>query len=311
MLEKIIFENHEGERIESAVDGIYINYNDLRDYEWEYTAKGDRITGFSRGVVEKTIPLVILCDSEQKGLEVRNNLFTMAEKDVLDKQPGKFIIGDYYLPGYIIESKKAKYLYNKRYMEISLVFATNSKFWIKETFFQYLPQNMQNNVRENLPVITGGDYPGKPVKNHAVVREFSFDFRRPSDKKVRYPQFDLPFDFVRTQGKKTLENPSFTDSNFIMTIYGFVDTPSILIAGHPYTIHTIVYEGERIEIDSAAGTVKKIGRMGEETNLYSARDMRYSVFQKIPPGTQTLSWPGTYGVDILLKDERSEPKWSL
>ena len=149
------------------------------------------------------------------------------------------------------------------------------------------------------------------MENNAVVREFTFEFLRPSDKKVSYPQFDLPFDFIQKQGERILDNTSFADSNFIMTIYGFVDTPSILIAEHPYTIHTIVYEGERIVIDSAAGIVKKIGRLGEETNLYSARDMAYSIFQKIPSGAQTVIWPGTYGVDILLKDERSEPKWSL
>lgn len=141
--------------------------------------------------------------------------------------------------------------------------------------------------------------------------EFSFDLSKKSTRKVRYPLFDLPFDFVGVRGQAAIENPSFTSSNFVMTVYGFADTPSVMIAGHPYTIHATVYEGERIVIDSSNRTVIKIGRLGEVTNLYNSREKRYSVFQKIPSGVSPVIWAGSYGIDILLKDERSEPEWSL
>lgn len=312
MLEAVKFMNHQGESLESVKDGIYVNYSDLRDYIWEYTTQSNRIIDFQKGVVEKTIPLVILCDSEEQGIETRNRLFELGEKDVLKKKPGKIMIGDYYLPGYVIGSKKSSYLMNKRYMELELTFVTDTNKWNREVKYQFLPQTtIPEGPGENNPDISGGVSEGQMIENGAAIREFAFDFLKPPNLKVTYPLFDLPFDFVGTYGRRTIENDSFAECDFVMTIWGFVDNPSILIGGHPYTVYATVYEGERLEIDSAAGTVRKIGRLGEETNLYNAREKLYSVFQKIPPGVQTVSWPGTYGLDILIKDERSEPRWSL
>lgn len=312
MLEAVKFMNHQGESLESIKDGIYVNYSDLRDYIWEYTTQSSRIIGFQKGVVEKTIPLVILCDSEEQGAEIRNRLFEIGEKDVLKKKPGKIMIGDYYLSGYIIGSKKSSYLMNKQYMELELTFVTDTNKWNREVKYQFLPQTtIPEGPGENNPDVSGGVPEGQIIENGAVLREFAFDFLKPSNLKVTYPLFDLPFDFVGTYGRRTIENDSFAECDFVMTIWGFVDNPSIRIGGHPYTVYATVYEGERLEIDSAAGTVTKIGRLGEEMNLYNAREKLYSVFQKIPPGVQTVSWPGTYGLDILIKDERSEPRWSL
>lgn len=285
MFEVVTFMNHEGESLESVKDGIYVNYSDLRDYTWEYTTQSNRIIGFQRGVVEKTIPLVIFCDSESQGIEVRNKLFSLGEKDVLKKKPGKIIIGEYYLPGYIIGSKKSNYLMNKQYMELELTFVTDTNTWNREVKYQFFPQ------------------PTIPEEEGDTVLDASGD--------PDHPLFDLPFDFAGTYERRSINNDSFTDCDFIMTIWGFVDNPSITIGDHPYTVYTTVYEGERLVIDSAAGTVVKIGRLGEETNVYNSRRKEYSVFQKIPPGVQSVSWFGTYGIDILIKDERSEPRWSL
>lgn len=311
MLEKIIYENHKGERFGGGADGIYINQNELRDYVWDYTSRAERVTAFSRGVVEKAIPLIILCESESKGVTAKNRLFSIAEIDVLENQPGRFICGDFYLSGYITESQKNGYLIGNQYMVLSLKFATDSKYWIREKTVEYLPKPELVGGENKPPVITGEEPQRKALENKAVFGEFSFDLSKKSTRKVRYPLFDLPFDFVGVRGQAAIENPSFTSRNFVMTIYGFADTPSVMIAGHPYTIHATVYEGERIVIDSSNRTVIKIGRLGEVTNLYNSREKRYSVFQKIPSGVSPVIWAGSYGIDILLKDERSEPEWSL
>lgn len=287
MLEVVTFMNHEGESLESVKDGIYVNYSDLRDYTWEYTTHSNKIIGFQKGVVEKTIPLVIFCDSESQGIEIRNKLFALGEKDVLKKKPGKIVIGEYYLSGYIIGSKKSNYLMNRQYMELELTFVTDTNTWNREIKYQFFSQS-------TIPVEEEDD---------------NLDILENPD--GTHPLFDLPFDFAGTYERRIINNDSFTECDFVMTIWGFVDTPSILIGEHPYTVYTTVYEGERLVIDSAAGTVVKIGRLGEETNVYNSREKEYSVFQKIPPGVQSVSWFGTYGIDILIKGERSEPRWSL
>lgn len=309
MFENMKYCNHKGECIESVKDNIYANYHELRDYSWEYETNANRIIRFNRGIKEKSIPLIICCDSEESGTALKNRLMEIAEKDVLAKQPGKIWIDGYYLKGYVTESKKSAFLIDKRYMEITLTLLTDDPVWRKETEYHFLPEDIsQEDSTETLPETTAEI---SALDNGAVIGEFPFDVKQRGSTKIGLPLFDVPFDFRRIVGQRVINNDSFVASDFIMTIYGFVDTPRVLISGHPYQIDALVYEGERIIIDSAAGTVVKIGRLGEQTNLYNSRAKENSVFEKIQPGYQMLSWPGTFGVDLVLFDERSEPKWSL
>lgn len=278
MLEKMYYYNHKGEMLHFGSAGLYVNENDLRDFSKKYTSKNGRITAFNKGIVEKSIPIIIKADKPE-ATELKNKITEFAELDIAALQPGKIMINGYYLQGYLYESVKHNYLVDTTYLECKLKFVTDYPFWIKETNFQYLPE---------IPISGGGS---------VLTRN------------IMFPEF--PFDFYPAKGEETLENPSFMDSNFIMTIYGFVENPQITIAGHPYRVECTVYEGERLVIDSLAHTVKKIGRLGEITNLYNARDKSYSVFKKIPPGTNTFQWSGGFGVDITLFEERSEPKWSF
>lgn len=60
MLDRIIHVNSNNEVLDFSSLGMYVNYNDLRDFEWQVKTKNDRITGFYKGVVKKTIPFVFL-----------------------------------------------------------------------------------------------------------------------------------------------------------------------------------------------------------------------------------------------------------
>lgn len=133
MLEKIIYKNHMNEVINFGQSGIFANSNDLRNFSWSYTSKNNRISEFKRGIVTKTIPVIIQCDSEEEGIKVKNRLFECAEKDVLTMQYGRIIIGDYYLQCYVTASKKSDYMIRPGYMKTSLTVATDLPSWIKET----------------------------------------------------------------------------------------------------------------------------------------------------------------------------------
>lgn len=140
--------------------------------------------------------------------------------------------------------------------------------------------------------------------------EFPFDLTVRESKKTK-GLFDLPTDLKRVRGTRMINNESYLPCHFRMTIYGPVTDPEIVIANHIYKVETTVFTDERLEIDSRNNTVIKIGRLGEETDLYNSRYKLQSVFEKIPPGQQTVTWPVGYGIDITLYDERSEPRWTL
>ena len=289
----------------------WMQTGDFLDYVWEYEISGRHIGKLRKTVQEKEFTITVFGKTEEEYAHNINTLHQAFERDVLKNTPGRLYFGEYYLSCFVYTSEKTEWEYGCNSMDNTLGIIEANSFWRRETTHRYLPQQKPVEGDVQNPDISGEKLEGELLGHGAVVKDFPFDFLKPSNLKITYPLFGFPFDLVGTHGRRTLNNEAFTDTDFVMIIYGFVDNPNIQIAGHPYTVYATVYEGERLIIDSAAGTVKKIGRLGEETDLYNARRKDYSVFQKIPPGVQTVSWPGTYGVDIILYDERSEPKWSL
>lgn len=289
----------------------WMQTGDFLDYVWEYEISGRHIGKLRKTVQEKEFTITVFGKTEEEYAHNINTLHQAFERDVLKNTPGRLYFGEYYLSCFVYTSEKTEWEYGCNSMDNTLGIIEANSFWRRETTHRYLPQQKPVEVDVQNPDISGEKLEGELLGHGAVVKDFPFDFLKPSNLKITYPLFGFPFDLVGTHGRRTLNNEAFTDTDFVMIIYGFVDNPNIQIAGHPYTVYATIYEGERLIIDSAAGTVKKIGRLGEETNLYNARRKDYSVFRKIPPGVQTVSWPGTYGVDIILYDERSEPKWSL
>lgn len=252
--------------------------SDLTDYDSVEVEHNGKIACFTKEITERDLNIDIISNSKEATQELCNKLNEVFEKDIYNDVAGKIYINDYYMRCFIKSCKKSKRGNGViRSYEYTLI--TDYPFWIKETTYQYLPE------------------PPEAVKYTEL------------EEGIMFPEF--PFDFYTETGEEVLINPSFNDSNFIMTIYGFAENPQLNIAGHPYKVEATINEGEQLVINSLTHTVQKIGRLGEITNLYNARGKIYSVFKKIPPGTNTLQWSGGFGVDIKLFDERSEPKCSL
>lgn len=133
MLEKLKYISSRKEEIAFGENGIFVNYNDLRDYDWSFEAVNNKISSFTKGITEKTLPVIIKAGSEEEGLRIKNELFEIAEKDLLTHSHGKIVIGDYYLKCFIKGSKKSNYLIDKGYLETELKIVTDFPMWTKET----------------------------------------------------------------------------------------------------------------------------------------------------------------------------------
>ncbi len=312
----IYYENSKGVQLNLLKPPFMLQTGELFDYKWAYknvsgSKVSGKLTGFYKEIEERTLLLSILNYGKKAYNDAIDSFYNVTEQDVLDFSPGKLHVGDMYLLCYVIASTKTEWEDDIELLDNEITLITDYPFWIRETTYHYLPEIKQSEPGISDPDITGGIYESKNLERGIVIPGFPFDMFRESDLQKRYPLFDLPFDFVGTYGKRILNNDAFSGCNFKMTIYGYAEAPQVLIGDHQYEVDAVIYEGERLEIDSRFNTIKKIGRLGEEENLYNARNKRYSVFQKIPPGTQTVSWPGTFGVDIILYEERSEPRWSF
>lgn len=274
----IRYVNSEGVEVILNKEPYKVLVSDLTDYDNVEIESNGKIAGFVKEITERKLNIDIISSSKETTQELCNKLNAVFEKDIYNDVAGKIYINDYYMRCFIKSCKKSKRGNGViRSYEYTLI--TDYPFWIKETTYQYLAE------------------PPEAVKYTDL------------EAGIMFPEF--PFDFAPVRGEKILENQSFIDSNFIMTIYGFAESPQVSIAGHPYRVETTVYEGERLVIDSKKGTVKKIGRLGEVVDCYNARQKDYSIFKKIPAGLNVFQWSGGFGVDITLFDERSEPKCSL
>lgn len=274
MQEKIRYINHLNESIDFGENGIYIAASDIHDYDWNVNSANNKISSFSKSITNRNLPVTIFCKTAEEGIEVRNRLVELAEKDVLMNKPGRLVIGDYYYKCYITASKKSDYLKTKRLMITELTITTDYPFWILEKKKSFFPSQKPTNTG-NL------DFP-----------------------------FDFAFDFANAEkGASAWTIDHFTDNHFRMTIYGPCENPKILINHYPREVVTSLDSNEYLVIDSKNHTVMKYSSNGNSENLYNNRQKQQSIFEKIPSGQLSLNWNGDFGFDLLLFIERSEPKW--
>lgn len=273
MLEQLKYINHMNEVLEFGKGKLFVNSNDLRDFAWSITSKNDRISGFKKGIVSKSIPIILKCDTKEEGIALKNRLFEVFEKDVLAVKHGKIIIGDYYLKCFVTESKKSDYLIHGSYMKVTLKISTDFPYWIKETSstFNY------------------GD---------GGVDGLDLDFKR-----------DFPFDYTSNLLGKQLNNTNFVPSNFRINIYGVCKNPKITIGGHVYEVAATIGANEYLTIDSANKTIFLTHSDGSMENCFNFRNRDSYIFEKIPSGMSNVSANGDFSFDIVLLEERGEPRW--
>lgn len=273
MIEQVKYINHRNEVLEFGKENLFVNESDLHDFAWSVNSKNNRISGFTKGIVSKTIPVVLQCTSPEEGLELRNKLFEVFEKDVLTLKHGRLIIGDYYLKCYITESKKSDYMYHKGLVRLTLKLTTDFPYWIKETTstFGYAE----------------------------IIEGKNLDFNN-----------DFPYDYRSNLIDKRLNNTGFIESNFRIVVYGACKNPCITIAGHNYEVNVSIETNEYLCIDSVGKTIMLTHTDGTIENCFSKRNRDSYIFQKIPSGTSNVSTNADFKFDVVLLEERSEPKWT-
>lgn len=121
---------------------------------------------------------------------------------------------------------------------------------------------------------------------------------------------EYPWDYAENTKSKEIMNDVIGQSPFVMTIYGKCVDPEILIGGHTYKLLSTLDKGEYVIVDSKNKTITKYTIEGETENLYNYRFKEQSIFQPIAEGRNEIYWDETFGFDLVLTSERSEPAWS-
>ena len=276
MLEKFIFENHLGQRFEGLPNGVYLNYNDLRDYSWSYDTINNRISRFYRSMRDRKLPLVIKCESDEEAVAVKNRLHELAEADIEAKIPGKVFVGDYYTNGYITASVKSNYLITKRLCYIELTLTSDDPAWYREQTHTFI-----QGEGSAIGIGGGTDHP-----------------------------YDYPYDYALALKGQKIVSDSVGSSAFRLLIYGEAVNPSVVIGNHIYVVHGTIGKGETLLIDSLTKTITLTTATGSKVNWFDKRGREEYIFEPIPAGQHTVSWLGTFGFDLTVIEKRSEPRWT-
>ena len=276
MRENFIYENHLGQRFEGSANGVFLNANDLRDYSWSYDIINNRISRFYRSVSSRKLPLLVCCSTAEEANRVRNRLLELAEADIDAMLPGKIFTGDYYTTGFITASKKTDYRTHGRFCRVDLTLTSPDPSWSRETVHVF----------------------GSTDKGAAASRS-GFDF-----------PFDYAYDYSVSTTSRQVVCDTIKSSKFKLRIYGEATDPAVMINGHAYRVNGMVKAGETLLIDSLNKTITLTTATGSKINWFANRDRQDYIFEPIPPGTNNVIYNGSFKFDLVVIEERSEPRWT-
>lgn len=125
-------------------------------------------------------------------------------------------------------------------------------------------------------------------------------------------EFDYQYDyFYGNPGIASWQTDFPFASDFKMTVFGPVADPRILVNGYPYQFFDTLEDTEYVVVDSRDNTLTKYLANGSHISIFDLRNKAESIFRPIPAGTLTFNWSGTFGFDLTLYEERSEPRWTI
>lgn len=135
MRKEISYVNHLGETLDLYGGGIWCESDELDNWEWADKTLNGRTAGLYRE--QKTIPfnLIIVGTNEQHGLELRNALFEIMEKDAIAVEPGRLYIDGWYLKCIAVSSRKDLHWLTDMAAKCELGLLADDPVWTKEHSF--------------------------------------------------------------------------------------------------------------------------------------------------------------------------------
>ena len=262
-----------GNRYDLITNGI--KHREANYYSWAWEVEGTklqygyRVADFSRDAAVYDTELIFY-GSEQRRRTLVQNLHDDFENDVRTKRAGRIIWGDYYLECFITESSTEPTEVGTWTSNKITIYAPYP-FWVQD-FHIALPASQET---------ASGflDYP----------YDYPYDYTAPA-MGSRYIQTNFPF-----------------ESEFEMVIYGQAVNPRVVINGYAYALYATIPQGAYVIINSRAKTIMMY-QNGTRTNMFNFRNKTASIFQRITGGDLTISWDSSFGVDLTIYHERSEPR---
>lgn len=273
-MKEFFYVNSKNEKLNfTSFPYIAADISELLNYGHSYDSESNKITSIYDTVKESAFSIHVHGNNEVEYKNAINKFYEVIEYDVLNKKTGKLYLDGQYLPCNLISSKKEKWYKWSRYHLLQIGIISDKPFWINELEYNF-----------NISEMTSSNN-----------KEYAYKYA---------------YRYANGLNNTYVINPHFTDSNFKLIIYGPATNPMVVIGENSYLVYIVLEAGERLEIDSKAGTVHKIQNNGVLVNAFHNRQKKRTFFKKIAPGRQSVSWTGNFSFDLIVYEERSEPKWN-
>ncbi len=223
----VYYINHLNEKILLDSENVILKYQELFNYSWDADTDNGKITSFTREMATYPITVTVTADSDEEFADILNNFHSIVVKDIINHKPGRLYIGDQYLSCYISGDIKTDAFMGVPIQVKNLTVVTDHPFWIHE-------------VSRSFQQIISGDDP-----------EGHLDY-----------EYDFNYDYTMPYGSDLIWTVDhFAPCEFLLTVFGPVTDPMILINGHPYQVYTSLDENDYMQINSRIIRLLNIGRM--------------------------------------------------
>ena len=263
-----------GHRYDLVSNGI--RHKTANYHRWGYGVRGTklqygvRVADFEKDPGEYETELIFV-GSERHRQALINTLHDDFETDLKNRKPGRLIWGDYYIDCYINESDTTPTEYPTQTLNKINIYAPYP-FWVQDFKISLAPSQA-----------TEGEY-----LDYAY--DYTYDYTAP------------------VIGEATVKSDFPFDSEFEMIIFGPAVNPRITINDYSYVLYATIPQNAYVVIDSRHNTVMMYNANGTKTNMFNFRNKTDSIFKKIPGGNLQITWDATFGVNLTIYRERSEPR---
>ena len=199
--------------------------------------------------------------------------------------------------------------------EANLIRFTNLDDYPNASVYTFFLDESQSQISATLPleeemvVMPGATTFGMYSTNHQGEETYHYELVKMKNlTALDYPH-DYPYDLLSDQGIAYITNEGVVPSDAKLIFYGPAINPQVVIGENEYTVYTSIEDGERLVINTKDRTIEVIKADGSVQNAFSLRSPRSDFFRKIDVGKSEVMWDGSFGLDIVLVEERSTPKW--
>ena len=282
---KVVFISSRGKQFNLLdFDSAKLQKADFHDYKWnkEVISRrfGEIVNRFTKSAQTYDCTFKFRGSFSNRAKQIEE-LHYETEYDIAHLAAGKLYWNNSYIECFIIESDTYPEDDGSSYTVNEVKLYCPYPFWINEQLIEIYPSD------------------GQPLDNETA-------------KGYTQTKYGYPYNYTGATTNVFINTEHYKDSDFKMIAYGPTNSVRWTIGDNLYEVNYPLRANQYMVIDSRQTTPPErqcfvVSENGITTNVFDYRGTDGELFKKIPAGSSILNYPRTYGLQLTIFKERSEP----